>query len=370
MLVVDDEELNFNLLQHALNDAFEMHYVPSGEACLDFLESDSPDIILLDINMPGMNGYEVCQKIKDNPNTQETPVVFVSALDSLEERIKGYDAGGDDYVIKPFEAKELLRKAQLLVQTHNKLEKLKDFSNTATEAAMQALTSTGELGVVVNYFTQSFSNRSYDDIANTLFEALAQYGLNSALQIRTPAGETLDYDYSGKIKPLESSLLTKLKDANRIYDFDMRSVFNFPLISVLIKNMPINDTDKYGRHKDNLALLVEGANARVESISTNLALENQKQMLEVFLKKTQETLKVIHQSDDKHKLETTKIFEFLIVRVEEELLTADLTEHQEEALLALVTETSDKMNALYENGKQVELSLLSLLEELRPFLKK
>ena len=370
MLVVDDEELNFDLLQHALKNTFDMHYAPSGQAGLEFLKIQSPDIILLDINMPGMDGYEVCQKVKNESNTQEIPVVFVSALDSLEERIQGYDAGGDDYVIKPFEAKELLRKTQLLVQTHNKLEKLKDFSNSATEAAMQAMTSTGELGVVVNYFTQSFSNRSYDDIANTLFEALAQYGLNSAIQIRTPAGQTLDYDYSGKLKPLESSLLTKLKDANRIYDFDMRSVFNFPLISVLIKNMPLDDTDKYGRHKDNLALLVEGANARIESISTNLALENQKQMLKVFLKKTQETLKIIHESDDKHKLETTKIFEFLIVRVEEELLTADLTEHQEEALLALVTETSDKMNALYENGKQVETSLLSLLEELRPLLAK
>lgn len=368
VLVVDDEELNYALIERALKGGFETHYVPSGKECLEYLKSNPVETVLLDINMPEMDGYEVCRAIKNDNELLNIPVIFVSALDSLEERVKGYDAGGDDYVVKPFQAEELRKKVDISVQSRHRFNQLKQFSDSATEAAMQAMTTTGELGVVLNYFTDSFRIQNFEDITKSLCDTLANYGLKSTIQIRPPHSEAIDFDCSGTIKPLESSLLTKLKEASRIYDFDMRTVFNFPYISVLIKNMPVDDEAKYGRYKDHLALLVEGANARIESVSASLELQHQKKSMEKILVSTQKMLKDISDSDDKYKLEVTKVFENLIVRVEENLLTADLTEHQEEKLLGLVTETSDKMNHIYDSNKQTEEGLQSLIEELKPFL--
>ena len=344
VLVIDDEKLNFDLVARSLSADFDLVYMESGTKALEYLETSHVSTILLDVNMPELNGYEVCRRIRSTPNTKDIPVIFVSGLETMEERLAGYEAGADDYIVKPFPVDELKKKVEVSVANEEKLERLKKQSANSTEAVMSVITASGELGVVLNFFTTSFTLKSFDELVEQIFSALGQYGLKSSVQIRPDAGVTLDYDCSGVVKPLGVSLITNLKENKRIFDFNSRTLFNFPYISILIKNMPLDDPEKYGRHKDNLALLVEGANARIQSL---LVTNSLRQLIE----STRLALGEIQSNNELHRLETTRIFDDLIERVEESILTADLSEEQENRLLGLVTGASERMNQLYDQSE-------------------
>jgi diguanylate cyclase (GGDEF)-like protein/PAS domain S-box-containing protein len=121
ILVVDDTPSNLRLLINMLKQhAYVVHPATSGQAALRFLETTLPDLILLDVMMPGMDGYQVCERLKADPRTREIPVVFISAADQPLNKVKAFGAGGVDYIVKPFEAEEVLAR----IETHMALHKL------------------------------------------------------------------------------------------------------------------------------------------------------------------------------------------------------------------------------------------------------
>ena len=117
VLVVDDIPANRKLLTDVLSNAgYVVIAASSGEEALEKVASAKPDLVLLDILMPGLNGYEVCQRLRADPTTGVLPVVMVTALDPTEERIKGLDAGADDFLTKPVNAAELLARVRSLLR--------------------------------------------------------------------------------------------------------------------------------------------------------------------------------------------------------------------------------------------------------------
>ncbi len=115
LLVVDDEYFNYEMLQVALSDAFELSYANSGTSCLSNAIADPPDAILLDVCMPGLDGYDTCRMLKNTPETKNIPVLMVSGLESEKEQKAGFEAGCDAYVVKPFSVQSLLEKIQSMV---------------------------------------------------------------------------------------------------------------------------------------------------------------------------------------------------------------------------------------------------------------
>ena len=117
ILVVDDTPRNVKLLADLLAvKGFAVMTATSGRAALDQIEAEQPDLALLDVVMPEMSGYEVCRKMRDNPATAMLPVIMVTALDPAEERIKGIDAGADDFLTKPINQAELLARVKSLLR--------------------------------------------------------------------------------------------------------------------------------------------------------------------------------------------------------------------------------------------------------------
>ena len=119
ILIVDDIPANIQLLSVMLIEhGYKVRKLISGERALKAVELQAPDLILLDIKMPGMDGYEVCRQLKASEATCDIPVIFISALDDVFDKVKGFEAGGADYIIKPFEPVEVLARvsAQLKMQ--------------------------------------------------------------------------------------------------------------------------------------------------------------------------------------------------------------------------------------------------------------
>jgi putative two-component system response regulator len=113
VLIVDDSALNRQILKKVLQKDYELEEAVDGPSALEKMHTFAPDLVLLDIMMPGMSGYEVCQKIKSGPCGAFTQVILVSGKASSAERLKGYEALADDYVIKPFDHDEMLSKVKV-----------------------------------------------------------------------------------------------------------------------------------------------------------------------------------------------------------------------------------------------------------------
>ena len=127
ILIVDDNLPNLQVLGQMLeSEGFDIALANSGEQACKMVRSALPDLVLLDIMMPGLNGYEVCDILRDNPDTREIPVIFLTAKTQPDDILSGFRHGGVDYIVKPFQSAELLARVRTHVELKRSRQKLKE----------------------------------------------------------------------------------------------------------------------------------------------------------------------------------------------------------------------------------------------------
>lgn len=147
ILIVDDESNNLKLLQQILKESYKLIFANNGEKALQAASIHHPDLILLDIMMPGMSGYQVCEALKDNPKTEDIPVIFVTAMGDQDDETHGFDVGAVDYIQKPVSGPIVLSRVQThlsLVRSKYLEELVKDSILMLGEAGHYNDTDTGE----------------------------------------------------------------------------------------------------------------------------------------------------------------------------------------------------------------------------------
>lgn len=131
ILMVDDNPQNLQMLGNTLKEkGYKLAAAGSGSQALEFIEKKEPDLILLDIMMPVMNGYEVCKKLKENPRTEKIPVIFLTAKTEIDSIVKGFEAGGVDYITKPFVKEVIFARLNVHLTLKKALERLERMSIT------------------------------------------------------------------------------------------------------------------------------------------------------------------------------------------------------------------------------------------------
>ena len=122
VLVVDDDSILRTVLKHTLEQqGYQVKTVHSGKEALNVFERDVPDLIVSDVSMPEMDGFEFCRQLRSQPSGQLVPFIFLSAKTDLDHRVEGHSSGADDYLTKPFEMKELLAKIEGLLERSRRI---------------------------------------------------------------------------------------------------------------------------------------------------------------------------------------------------------------------------------------------------------
>ncbi|HEX5364089.1 MAG TPA: HD domain-containing phosphohydrolase [Gallionella sp.] len=142
IVIVDDNPDNLRVLSGVLEGAgFVVRPAISGEIALSSIRRNPPDLVLLDIRMPGMDGYETCRQLKDDPLTRDIPVIFISALQETGDKVAAFSAGGVDYVTKPFQFEEVLARVRVHLELHHIKLHLDDIVTAKTEALRETMAS-------------------------------------------------------------------------------------------------------------------------------------------------------------------------------------------------------------------------------------
>lgn len=359
LFIVDDDELILDILSDILHDDCQVETFTSGEACLARLSDEKPDMFLLDVNMPGMDGFSFCRQLKEDWDTQDIPVLFLSGDDDIDTRLLAYEAGGDDFILKPFKPAELTRKMKVAKRILAEKKALHEQAGYATRTAMSAMTSMGELGVVLQFLSKSFACNSMDELGAAMLDAMQQYDLQSA--IRLSVGNVVRcMSPQGHDLPLEVGILNHVQHSGRIFQFKSRCVFNYGQVTLLVNNMPLEDPERCGRIRDNGALLAEGADARLRAIESEQVASRRRAGIEAALPRVHAALDTVQSNYRRNCYELTQVMVEFQESLVKTYMNMGLTDEQEEQL----TETANTYMQRMVGTQDQSLGIVAQLEEL------
>jgi len=362
ILVVDDDpallELHTAYLQSA---GYKTITAESGQKALTYFNSNQDTIsnILSDIMMPDMDGYELCRKIKSTEKGKEIPFVFVSSLNSIEEQLKGYEVGGDDYITKPIQPDIIYKKLSVLVNMTKSNKNLKQDLQESFKTTMQAMTYSSDLGQILEFYKTSLSSPNFQELANNLFRVTSTYGLKCTLQIRTP-NQIVNIGDKKQVSPLESNVIELVCEKDRFFDFGTRTAINYENFTLLIKNMPIDNNERYGELKDLLSSLCNAVESRLQVL-----------LYDSKAKQKQEILATVQQAiDDIEGLfreiqgESISVIDNMKSDLDEALMMLGLLEYQEENILSIAQKCLDETNNVLEKGNNLSNKLEEVYHRL------
>lgn len=272
VMIVEDAVENQQLLMALLEDDYDLAVADTAESLFDQLTREKPDLILLDVGLPGMDGYEACRELKSRQDGRDLPVIFVSVGASPEERLAGYEAGGDEYVTKPFQVAELLEKVEQSLHTKQEEQHLRATIKEAQAVAQQALISSSELAGLNLYMQQCANAGSTKELADYVIRTVRGFGLYCNLAIRS----AIETEYYGcEPDSLEAKTLNRAKTDGRIVELSGRTLINGRNCSILVHHLP-DDEERGEQLRDYVSVIIDATSARIDTLQTMLELNAQR----------------------------------------------------------------------------------------------
>ena len=347
ILCVDDEPVNLTIMEELLQDGYELSTVRSGEACLEQVDNQIPDLILLDVNMPDMDGLETCAHLKDSPETAEIPIIFVSALASQAELMAGYEAGGDDYITKPFSEEILQKKVQIVLASQQRRQELKQISEDAVEALKSNMSNTDELDRVVEFLHQCQVVSTLDGLARNVFDCLREFELDSSLLILDEPENRIWFSDDIE-RPMESQILASLRGQDRVVSFGTRLAISSDYVTVLVRNLP-SGQEAVERVRQYLSILVEGLDSRIRARQREVLLDHRGQTLSRVLQMANENLGNMDEQQQQRRTRLLQIVAKLDSEIKKSLVKLDLTKQQEIALIKAIDSATMQIESICDD---------------------
>lgn len=366
VMIVDDADDNRLMQRMLLEDKYTIIEAVSGEDCLEKIKDIVPDLLLLDVNMDGISGYDVCIELRKQQDTANLPIIFVSAKDKPEERLHGYEVGADDYLPKPIDGEKLQERVSYHLKTHEDIVSAQSQAKDSMNVALEAMTYSGEIGQLLDIVKESQSIATLEGIGEKICSAVKEFGLDACSYVNGASNPFTNCTPDS----LEAKVLLKaISMRERIAHIGVRSIVKSDQITLLIKNMPVDDESRYGRIKDHLAVLVCICDGPILALQAKQDMASQRSnVLGKVIIVTEEKLKSFNEKIIRHDDEVREIMTNMITELEAKLFSLGLDEDQEATLMALAYNATEQLDASRESTKALEKELGIVLEGLYEIL--
>ncbi len=346
ILAVEDDFMYQELLK-AIFSNYSLEIAGTGEDGLKLAQEIKPDIILLDINLPGIDGYKTCKELKENSVTEEIPVLFMSQYHELEDRLKAYGVGGIDYISKPFDKKEVLVKIEKHLENFRHQDDLAKQLNETYDTVLNMQLEIADIQVIGRFLQSNLYCRDLDSLFELFFKTAQELNVICALQMHDKNEKVIRSD-AGSISHLEQEILEMSGGMERIFSFgEDRAIFNWDYANLLVRNL--------GTRIDLLAILMNGLDASIQVIVS------EKELLR--------TVSELEQQNELIKDEISDLFANMSISLQDTFLSlgviSSLDPDEEDKLNDQVEsyhqQVEDRLNKLSSNNKQIK----RLIDEMR-----
>lgn len=350
--------------EERLGSQFDIAIAVSYNETLDLAASQPIKfVMLMDETQDGAATLALVRQLSDTKSLSEIPLVLLAKqAQSLETRMAFFDAGCDDH-IQDESASELQMRLMRVIFNKIANDQLKKKLVQANEMAFIAMSDTSDLGVNIQFLLDVNRCDNIDEAGMRLFQALKSYNINCSLQIRSRYG-VKNMEANGMAKELESTLMTECKDKGRYVDFGRRSIMNYGRISLLVRNMPVDDENKYGAIKDNVFSLLQGLDARLNALDNVESLKLESQLVGRLTSRMRE---LIEEVDAGYHLTMTRIaaaVEDIADGIEREIQFLGMDEAQEKAIQKIMEDGILETNQVFNDGLKLDRGLAGFLGEV------
>ena len=363
LYIVDDVEAGRRVLESAFGQDYHVESFESGAACLARVEKSPPDLFLLDVDMPEMDGYTLCRHLKNQANTSEVPVIFISGLDDLESRLAGYDVGGDDYIVKPYKLALLKQKVEVLRRVSEGKKALKNRLEESDILASLVMSNLDEYAVLIKFLRSLNSCEQYSDLTEAILAMISSYQLKGAVQFRLPESD-LTINIDGDAAPLEASILRQISTQESIVSFKSRTAFNFGRVTLLVNNMPLADPEMCGRLRDHLAIAAETLESKVTAMLTRQENASTKAEIADLLRSLDGAIRDGNEKYARARIQSADAIQSLMTSLDVEFSRLGMLESQEFKLKEMLENTMDQLIDIYDFSTETAKTLADLSARL------
>ncbi|MEG3898061.1 MULTISPECIES: hybrid sensor histidine kinase/response regulator [unclassified Microcoleus] len=267
VLVIDDEPDNFDVIETLLNDGdYQLHYAASGQEAIASLNLFQPDVILLDVMMPGIDGIEVCQRIKAMSQWEPVPIIMVTALTTKQDLARCLEAGADDFITKPVNGLELRARVNSMLRIKQQYDRIKTLSNLQEN-------------------TINLLQNNLDDLCGNLMSTLP-HEINTPLNgIFGVIGLLIDDYKNMSIEEIDELLIMAQQSAQRLENLTKRFL-QYAQLEMFASNPIISEVKNTHPTKISTQLLIESViNAKAESFNRADDVVVEVENVEIFMSK-------------------------------------------------------------------------------------
>lgn len=343
---------------------FKLTHCQSFESLLTHASFKEDHLLLIDVIPDSQKQFDLLDKIKKDTSNIFSDLSIAMLIDdmSLDDRLKSCELGADDCISSRIEHDDLVTRLQSTIFNSIANKQLKEQLKSASEVAMAAMSNTSDMGANIQFLLESYQCENIDQLGQLLFKSLNYFGLSCSLQMRSKF-QIKNMEANGMERAMESKLLTEMKDSGRFFDFGSRTVINYGNVSILIKNMPIDDPEKYGIIKDNIFGLLQGADAKIQSMDLQLTILEDQLKQQTLIKGLEEGIVKLESKYVDLTNEVAAQVDGIVDSIETSMQTLLLTEEQEAILLGRIKQGRDNVIALFQGYSSMDDDLKGLIEE-------
>ena len=357
-VISDNETVRKNIKKACDADMLLRHF-KNAESCLQAMD-EMPDFIITDDET--ISSEELA--LLKNESSSKTQLLQLLTNFTDNQRLANYLAGASDCLPKNFIADELQIKLKLGKQTIEALESISQQANFAQTTAFTAMSSLGELGAAIEFLRVSFTCTSSAQLIAPLNQAMSQYGLTAIYELREHEA-IYQQSTQGSCSEKDVAIIENMRGSGRIFQMGSRVAINYPHVTMIVTNLPTDEPDRAGRFRDHLAMIAEGADARLMALESEARRQAQANGVMHAIGDLSKALGDIESQHEDSRNTALILMNDFLSDLESLFLHLGLTAVQEEELATMAQKTRDQINDLLNKNKVVSEKLSGVTSKLQ-----